>query len=685
LLDIKARRLLTITAILAVLSSSVFLDASKADGPLASDTLRIMPLGNSITSGYPGDEGYRKNLYFDLVNSGYNVNFVGSLSDGVGFDNNHEGHIGWHADQIRDNVYGWLVANPADVILLHIGTNDITDGQAPSSVVAEAQGILDNIDQWQTGYGEKVTVILSRIILTTNETLNAAVTMYNNALEAMVSTRITNGDRIIIVDMENALSYPSDLSDEFHPTQTGYAKMANVWYDALVSLWAERPLTIAIDPPTAGLVAADPIGPYHYFDVVTLTPSANAGYTFNSWSGDGTDGTQNTRIITITGNMTATATYTQNQYTLTLDHTGKGAITKTPNQTTYTYGTVVSLYAVADAGWSFGSWSGNLTGSSNPAETTIVGNITIMATFIQKEYTLVASAVGRGSVTRNPTGPYHLGDVVELTANPDADWIFTEWSGDLIGNINPATIIVDGSMSVTANFVQKEYTLTIIIAGNGSVTRSSSGPYRLGDVVTLTANPSAGWNFSSWSGALSGDVNPATITISNNEAVTATFAVSPLTVSVTPVSANLTIGETLTFNASVAGGYASYVYQWFLNGEAVAGAIGPSWDFKPNTTGSYSVYVQVVDSLGVKSLSNTVRATCESQWNSIADVEYIVGVALIVSLIISVLFVTTRRSSLGRGKGNSKGASNKKRAGLRVIIRLLIGCSAPSTLFKSVR
>jgi lysophospholipase L1-like esterase len=659
-LDIKARKVLVLTAVLVVLSSSVFLVVSKADGSLANGAVRIMPLGNSITYGYPGDEGYRKDLYLNLVNSGYNVDFVGSQSNGVGFDNNHEGHIGWYADQIRDNVYDWLVANPADVVLLHIGTNDIVDGQAPSGVVAEAQDILDNIDQWQSDYGETVTVMLARIILTTNETLNTAVTTYNNALEAMASTRITNGDRIITVDMQNALTYPSDLSDEFHPTPTGYAKMANVWYDALVNLWAEHALTITIDPPAAGSVTADTSGPYHYFDVVTLTPNANAGYTFNNWSGDGADGQQNTRIITITGNMTATATYTQNQYTLTLNHTGKGTITKTPNQTTYTYGTAVSLSAVADADWSFGGWSGNLTGSTNPAEVTVAGNITVEAIFLQNEYTLSASIVGSGSVTRNATGPYHVGDVVELTAVPDSGWRFTGWNGDLKANTNLATITVNGNMLVTANFVQREYTITVSIVGNGSVTRSNSGPYHLGDAITLTANPNAGWNFSCWSGALSGGANSATITVDDNEVVTATFVVSTLTVSVTPESANLTVGETLTFNASVAGGHAPYVYQWFTNGEAVAGATGQSWDFKPNATGNYNVYVQVVDSLGAEGQSNINRITCEvvdsPGGNNIADAGYVIilVIALVAILIISVLFVIKRRSALGRRKGNSK-------------------------------
>jgi len=41
--------------------------------------------------------------------------------------------------------------------------------------------------------------------------------------------------------------------------------------------------------------------------------------------------------------------------------------------------------------------------------------------------------------------------------------------------------------------------------------------------VTLTANADSGWLFDEWSGALSGDVNPETLTMDSDKTVTATF------------------------------------------------------------------------------------------------------------------------------------------------------------------
>jgi hypothetical protein len=55
----------------------------------ANFTLRIMPLGASITQGYKSSDnnGYRKVLREQLRHAGWPVNMVGSLSDGTMHDN----------------------------------------------------------------------------------------------------------------------------------------------------------------------------------------------------------------------------------------------------------------------------------------------------------------------------------------------------------------------------------------------------------------------------------------------------------------------------------------------------------------------------------------------------------------------------------------------------------------------
>ena len=185
-----------------------------------------MPLGNSITDEYNVAGSYRKDLYAALVNSGYDVDFVGSQDDGALSDPDHEGHSGWRADEIRNSIYGWLDANPAEIVLLHIGTNDINQGQGADGTAIEIGEILDNIDDWEDDNSATVWVILARIINRSDpgSTLGLETTDLNNQIQSLADARIVGGDQIIVVDMEGALTYPGDMADALHPNESGYGK-----------------------------------------------------------------------------------------------------------------------------------------------------------------------------------------------------------------------------------------------------------------------------------------------------------------------------------------------------------------------------------------------------------------------------------------------------------------------------
>jgi uncharacterized repeat protein (TIGR02543 family) len=156
----------------------------------------------------------------------------------------------------------------------------------------------------------------------------------------------------------------------------------------------------------------------------------------------------------------------------------------------------------------------------------------VVALEMKPQLTLTANTVGSGTVSFNPPGgSYNAGTVVTLTAAPASGWEFIGWSGDLSGSTNPASITMNGNKTVTATFNQlppPQYTLTVNTVGSGSVALNPpGGVYNENTVVTLTATPAAGYQFSGWSGNLSGTTNPATITINANKNVTATFAPAP--------------------------------------------------------------------------------------------------------------------------------------------------------------
>jgi len=69
------------------------------------------------------------------------------------------------------------------------------------------------------------------------------------------------------------------------------------------------------------------------------------------------------------------------QYNLTTNTTGNGSVTLDPPGGVYDAGTVVTLTATPAAGWQFDGWSGNLSGTTNPATLTMDGDKSVSASF----------------------------------------------------------------------------------------------------------------------------------------------------------------------------------------------------------------------------------------------------------------------------------------------------------------
>ena len=218
--------------------------------------VKILPFGNSITydnrrspdNRVVGDRiSYRYELYNHITNAGYEFEFVGSESSGGNFlpsgYTNNGGFPGIEADELAnlvqtswnpvenryENTSGLYITryNP-DVILLHIGTNNVEN--TTSSDVAE---ILDNIRLQSSN----AIIFIAKII--NRAPYHSTTTSFNNSVESMVNMR---GDsKIVLVDMENGagLNYSTspggDMHDDLHPNASGYAKMADKWWEAIDS------------------------------------------------------------------------------------------------------------------------------------------------------------------------------------------------------------------------------------------------------------------------------------------------------------------------------------------------------------------------------------------------------------------------------------------------------------------
>jgi lysophospholipase L1-like esterase len=210
--------------------------------------LKIMPLGDSITFGSPDPSygGYRHLLGTLLTNDGYSISFVGSRQSGndVLPGPGNEGHPGWTIAQIRSGIdsEGWLTTYQPDIILLHIGTNDLREGNA-ASAPDQLSALLDDI----LARLPRAHVIVAQII-PFRRGLDEGHQSYNAAIARIVAAK---GPRVSMADMQNILS-PSDYADGLHPNAVGYDKMARAWESAACAVLSSSPQHAGVTSPPAG-------------------------------------------------------------------------------------------------------------------------------------------------------------------------------------------------------------------------------------------------------------------------------------------------------------------------------------------------------------------------------------------------------------------------------------------------
>ena len=201
-------------------------------------SLKIMPLGDSITygEGIPSYGGYRNLLGALLESDGYIIDFVGSQksAEDVLPDADNEGHSGWTILDIKRGIdsEGWLETYQPDIILLHIGSNDLigtndspygNSAYAPNDLSTLLDDILIRLPE--------AHIIVAQII-PTRWGSDSNHQNYNDALLKVVASK---GPRVSVVDMQNILS-KSDFTTLYHPSPKGYDKMAHIWESAILAL-----------------------------------------------------------------------------------------------------------------------------------------------------------------------------------------------------------------------------------------------------------------------------------------------------------------------------------------------------------------------------------------------------------------------------------------------------------------
>lgn len=289
---------------------------------------------------------------------------------------------------------------------------------------------------------------------------------------------------------------------------------------------------------------------YPWGTSVTVAGVANANSSFTGWSGGGCTGTADCTVL-LWADTQLTATFNLLPVTAQLSvskaGSGAGTVTSAPAgidcgatcSANYAGGTVVTLTAAPAAGSTFAGWSGGGCTGTGSCDVTLTTNTTVTATFstVPPIVTLTNTTGGTGTGTVACNGgvcnpSYPSGTVLTIVATPASTSLFAGWGGDCAasGAATTCSLTITANSTVSATFTLP--TLSVVLAGTGSVTSSPAGincgttctaSLNKGTSVTLTATPGAGQTLSGWSGGGCAGTGICVVTLTDNVTVTATF------------------------------------------------------------------------------------------------------------------------------------------------------------------
>jgi len=225
---------------------------------------RIMPLGDSITTGYtdnptwnvPFEFGYRSELYTLLTNAEFDFQFVGECPEPWNYppiptntpspdlrplgQDKHRGYGGSGITGITGGIVNWLNADNPDVILLMIGINNISYGTNDEPVTQKN----DLNDLVNTIFTTKPDVNLIVAQITPISIYSGTLVQYNDYIrDTLVPYYASQGYHVSTVDQySNFLTDAGDIDGTLysnginHPDQTGYQRMAETWFAGLIQL-----------------------------------------------------------------------------------------------------------------------------------------------------------------------------------------------------------------------------------------------------------------------------------------------------------------------------------------------------------------------------------------------------------------------------------------------------------------
>jgi len=206
------------------------------------ETQTILCLGDSVTNGYPyTGTGYTYPVQLQSkLDSAYGIGKVEIINQGVN---------GYRADQVLANVSTWLSQNNPDIVILMVGGNDLNQGltteSTPEEIFAvinqtanEVQQINSICKAYTNPDNSHPQVIVSAFIPNNYEGVwgSAAISLYNSVLSGKGLDGYFTSNWDSLYDESTLQAKTSLMYDTLHPNSSGYAIIANNWYQRVSPL-----------------------------------------------------------------------------------------------------------------------------------------------------------------------------------------------------------------------------------------------------------------------------------------------------------------------------------------------------------------------------------------------------------------------------------------------------------------
>ncbi|MBR0304764.1 MAG: fibronectin type III domain-containing protein [Bacteroidales bacterium] len=373
-------------------------------------------------------------------------------------------------------------------------------------------------------------------------------------------------------------------------TDNTFAMPAFDVYVAMLTAPDQYTIAATADPAAGGTVNG--AGTYDYGTEITLTATANAGYTFVNWTKGGElVSLTPTCTLTVTEAATYVANFSVNSYNITANvaPANSGSV---EGAGSYTYGSTATLTATAATGYHFVNWtkddvevSPNATYSFTVAEAGAY-----VAHFQINNYDITVSANPTEGGTVSGAGNYNYESTAILTAIANEGYTFVNWTkgGESVSTNATCTLTVTEAAAYVANFELNSYEITATANPTEGGTVNGAGTYDYGTEITLTATANAGYTFVNWTkGGEPVSTNPTcTLTVTEAAAYVANFSLNSyaVTATVNPAEGGTVTGagtyfhgDNVTLTATANNGY--HFVNWTENDAEVSTDASYSFTF----------------------------------------------------------------------------------------------------------